>query len=417
MLKRTYILSLICFLSACATNGVGTLFLTQEEATFQKEAMRSEFPYLVAKFKESSELERQYFLINDKYYNQPLNKKVSCKLPLSTDLGGGNQYWDGNCKEGYAFGLGRDIYISKFNHVEEITNHNIVGKPTVVTGVVRDFVNRITVRYQKFHNLDGSLKFQSQVTEKLIENEAKNTALTMYTAIFADYNKYAIYSRQWDATSLGYLDRSTINGINYYHMHFNVPILGNTTDVWFVDNKEPKGILYLPENVPLKVKTINGDIIYGYKPTGQTIKKLKIVSFENYWNDIEEAFSSFDSYIEKALNSANEAANIENQYNHALSNNKLKTPKGLTNEEYFQTLDYYTDFKVKQEQTLHNIQNQFLNYARRVREQQLHAAQLEVARAQRDAANAAALANTINQSSPKTTNCFMFGNQMHCSSW
>ncbi|BDS30369.1 hypothetical protein [Aeromonas caviae] len=63
----------------------------------------------------------------EKLYTQPINKTEPCKLPTSKDqLERKNfrAYWDGDCKDGYAHGLGRDIALSDTHHVEEVTIHN-----------------------------------------------------------------------------------------------------------------------------------------------------------------------------------------------------------------------------------------------------------------------------------------------------
>lgn len=82
-------------------------------------------------------------------YTQPVNKKVACKLPSSSDQLSRNNfraYWDGQCKNGYAFGLGRDIAISDTHHVEEITIHDGTGQSKVNTpSVVYDYVNKQVV--------------------------------------------------------------------------------------------------------------------------------------------------------------------------------------------------------------------------------------------------------------------------------
>ena len=77
-------------------------------------------------------------------YTQPVNKKEPCKLPTTQDqLERGNfrAYWDGQCKDGYAFGLGRDIAMSDTHHVEEITVHNGTGDNLESPKVLYDFVN------------------------------------------------------------------------------------------------------------------------------------------------------------------------------------------------------------------------------------------------------------------------------------
>ena len=84
-----------------------------------------------------------------KHFVQPVNKREPCKLPTSQeqlDRNNFRAYWDGGCKDGYAFGLGRDIAIADTQHTEEITIHNGTGDNIGSPGVSYDFVNN-WVRY------------------------------------------------------------------------------------------------------------------------------------------------------------------------------------------------------------------------------------------------------------------------------
>lgn len=77
-------------------------------------------------------------------YVQPANKKEPCKLPSSQsqiERGNFRAYWDGGCKNGFAFGLGRDIAISDTHHFEEITIHDGTGDNAGSPRVTYDFVN------------------------------------------------------------------------------------------------------------------------------------------------------------------------------------------------------------------------------------------------------------------------------------
>ncbi len=77
-------------------------------------------------------------------FTQPLNKKESCKLPTTQnqlERRNFRAYWDGQCKNGYAFGLGRDIAISDTHHLEEITVHDGTGSNLKSPTVSYDFVN------------------------------------------------------------------------------------------------------------------------------------------------------------------------------------------------------------------------------------------------------------------------------------
>lgn len=56
----------------------------------------------------------------EKLYTQPVNKTEPCKLPTDKSQLERNNfraYWDGTCKNGYAYGLGRDIALSDTHHL------------------------------------------------------------------------------------------------------------------------------------------------------------------------------------------------------------------------------------------------------------------------------------------------------------
>lgn len=76
---------------------------------------------------------------------QPLNKTEPCKLPTTKEQLERSHlrtFWDGQCKNGYAFGLGRDIAISDTHHVEEITVHDGTSTDSGKNPTVDyDFVN------------------------------------------------------------------------------------------------------------------------------------------------------------------------------------------------------------------------------------------------------------------------------------
>lgn len=82
----------------------------------------------------------------DPVYAQPLNKVEPCRLRTSSDqLARSNLkiYWDGECKNGFAYGFGRDIAISDTHHYEEITYHNGTGRQHGGdTSVFFDFANK-----------------------------------------------------------------------------------------------------------------------------------------------------------------------------------------------------------------------------------------------------------------------------------
>lgn len=92
---------------------------------------------------------------------QPANKTEPCKLPTTQDqLDRPNfrAYWDGACKNGFAFGLGRDIAISDTHHVEEITIHGGMADDRARPAINFDFVNNRLIQTV------GGVTFPEQIT-------------------------------------------------------------------------------------------------------------------------------------------------------------------------------------------------------------------------------------------------------------
>lgn len=125
--------SFILLASGCATtkNTAKVRSIDYEEASVFERSLQTSVP--PAPIKPATML-----------FTQPNNKTEPCKLPTTREqLGRTNfrSYWDGPCKNGYAFGLGRDIAISDTHHHEEITIHNGTGQNDQSPSVNYDFVN------------------------------------------------------------------------------------------------------------------------------------------------------------------------------------------------------------------------------------------------------------------------------------
>ena len=128
----------VSIISGCASSGTQYPKISHEDAaSFEK--------LLLDKY-----VARSQKVAPEKLYVQPTNKKEKCKLPTSSDqLQRRNfkAYWDGDCKNGYAYGLGRDIAISDTHHVEEITIHDGTFDYKQKPIIFYDFVNNF-VRYE-----------------------------------------------------------------------------------------------------------------------------------------------------------------------------------------------------------------------------------------------------------------------------
>ena len=98
---------------------------------------------------------------SDAIYVQPLNKSESCKLPTSKeqlDRSNFRSFWDGQCRNGFAYGLGREVAVSDTHHLEEITIYGDGGKVVDAPAVTYDFVHHlVTYRYVKGDNLQNAI--------------------------------------------------------------------------------------------------------------------------------------------------------------------------------------------------------------------------------------------------------------------
>jgi len=149
--------------------------------------------------------------ILEELFTQPVNKKEPCKIPTSQDQLDRNNfraYWDGQCRNGFAYGLGRDIAISDTHHVEEITVHNGERDDYSAPAILYDYVNNevtYSVRGEKFpegiwmvqyfKNNSGSFHtaFRVRKIDKLgntliIDSSPLNPELTLY-----NYDTQVVY--------------------------------------------------------------------------------------------------------------------------------------------------------------------------------------------------------------------------------
>jgi hypothetical protein len=91
-------------------------------------------------------------------YIQPLNKMKPCKLQASNEQivrSNFKVYWAGDCKNGFALGLGRGIAISDTHHDEEITYHHGTGQYQLGdSSAFYNFAAKVAV-YRRLVNEEG----------------------------------------------------------------------------------------------------------------------------------------------------------------------------------------------------------------------------------------------------------------------
>lgn len=145
-------------------------------------------------------------------YTQPANKVEPCKLPTSQDQLDRNNFrafWDGKCRSGYAYGLGRDIAISDTHHVEEITIHSGGKDDYKAPAVTYDFVNNLVsyvVRGERYPEAtllteeirNGFSEFDIQYVAKVVD--ASGSTVGVRTSpfnpqkIFINYDGRVLYT-------------------------------------------------------------------------------------------------------------------------------------------------------------------------------------------------------------------------------
>jgi hypothetical protein len=129
----------------------------------------------------------------EKLYVQPANKAEPCKLPTTRNqLERSNLrvYWDGDCRNGFAFGLGRDIAMSDTHRVEEITIHDGTGDNWSAPRIGYDFVNKQVVYAV------GGTRFpeRTQIAEKMESTIDGFNAIQVLSVIDGQGSGYIIQS-------------------------------------------------------------------------------------------------------------------------------------------------------------------------------------------------------------------------------
>ncbi len=118
---------LLCGCSAVdgVTNSIAQLFAVSEEETFAQEKQ------FLADY-EAHKTDPEFAV--QETWVQPVNKKEQCRIYLrykkedeAIKLGAGH-YWDGACKDGYAYGLGREFARSEDRFVEKLADYKSPGQ-------------------------------------------------------------------------------------------------------------------------------------------------------------------------------------------------------------------------------------------------------------------------------------------------
>ena len=379
-------------MTSCAT--------TTTNSQYRKISPDEAFSFEQALAKEKSALSQE----SENLYVQPVNKTEPCKLPTSQDQLDRNNfraYWDGQCKAGFAYGLGRDIAISDTHHVEEITIYGDDGKNIGSPVVYYDFVHHI-VRYL----FVGDTPSIDTRFEEYISNEQGNFNV-VYRLGEVEYQdgKFVAWS-PFDSRKI--LENYSGDMIYKYTTDEIIPNNDNNTTPIFVAETLDRNS-GIPGGFAI-VRYANGKVEHFKVGSGQP----ELVQLpQEYISKIENKYREIGGFQNRASNNIEKARRMEREYLYLACNGKHEISgleKEVANEICTWREQFQEPFKLAQKQYNENLERMKIE-ARSQEEKRKIQKQLDyyermakAAERQAEAAENADFQNSLNHY--KTTTCF-----------
>jgi hypothetical protein len=298
----------------------------------------------VISYEEASAFERSLLAresttpeVPKRLYIQPINKKEPCKLPTSQDQidrPNFHAYWDGECKNGYAFGLGRDIAISDTHHVEEITIFDGSGDNWPRPLVGYDYVNNKTlyaVHGSQFpaitvliEEMDNSVSgFNVYHTLSVVDESSK--ALVLQTSAFHPQRTY-LNTRIDGSIAYRFMDNSAAPLVNQNAATFSVDIVDLKSNM-----TGGAAIVRYANGTVQQFKVDNGKTEHISLPTA-------------YTNHLQAKYQEVLDATSRANVSLQQAQQIEREYLFKACNGKSSI-NGLDNAVYTKICTWRDQFK------------------------------------------------------------------------
>lgn len=280
----------VVVIAACAS---GPKEMTYDEASTFERSLLS---------RETAAAERPTVL-----FVQPSNKIEDCKLPTTQDQidrPNFQAYWDGKCRNGFAYGLGRDIAISDTHHYEEITVHTGTDDNWSQPAVTIDFANS-QVAYRV-----GGKKFPKRTV--LIQNmetslSGFNSTVTLYE-VDEKGNSYVVQTSEFNPTKLYFLTENN-GAITYKFTDLSTaPAITPDALVFSSELLDPKtnasggvGVVVFANGTARHYRVVNG------QPEPTSLPKA-------YTDHLAEKFNQIRSATTNAGAKLQSAAQIEREY-------------------------------------------------------------------------------------------------------
>ena len=314
-MKILYLILAVSIISGCASSGGRIPAISHEEA---------------AAFEKSSYVPTSKNDTSETIYNQPVNKKEGCKLPITAEqLQRRNfkQYWDGECKDGYAYGLGRDIAVSDTHHLEEITIYDVSGEASNQPSIFYDFVNNF-VGYGFDGGSDiGFNKIGFLERYNIVNNELDVT----HTLIREDKNGNSLQIMSSPLGSKKYYVNAS-NGVSFVFLDQSALPLKHDDVAVTMEIKNSKGI----QGGVAIVKYGNGQVRHikiegsGQKSLVQ-IPESYITHILSKYQEIQNAIPEMNRYIEFAKRTEREYLHLACNGTHEIKGLDNKTATKICN--------------------------------------------------------------------------------------
>lgn len=268
---------------------------------------------------------------------QPANKVEPCKLPTTSDqLDRSNfvAYWDGECRNGYAFGLGRDIAISDTHHAEEITIHSGTAANWSRPRVQYDFVNNIVAyivggaafpaRTAMMEKMDSSIS-GFNIMQILTVADGLGKEYTVQSSPFHPQRNF-ILSEGYNALAFRFSDATAVPASNPNAPTFAIEVI------------DPKS----PATGGMRVARYANGVVQHFKVVDG---KAELVSLPSeYTEHLKSKYREILTHISRAGSDLQRAQQIEREYLFKACNGKGAV-EGLDNSQYTAICTWRDQFK------------------------------------------------------------------------
>lgn len=294
----------------------------------------------------------------ERLFVQPVNKTESCKLPTTSEQitrSNFRAYWDGDCRNGYAYGLGRDIAISDTHHVEEITIHGGSADDYSGPSVVVDYVNNqivYSVRGDQFPATTTMVQRMEtsvggfNVAQTLVVNDGQGRAYVARVSPF-DAKRDFFLSEGNGTLVYRFIDNTAQPPVNLNVPAFLMEAMDPRTKI---DNGI--GVASFPNGIVRHMKMVEG------QPEAISLAP-------EYVNHLMRKNQELGAALIQAQSDLQRAQQIEREYLYKACNGKSYI-RGLDNSQYTAICTWRDQFKAPYAAASERYQNQLAAQRRQV---------------------------------------------------